>query len=119
MKLDLSTIMFILFILLLTASIWKIWAFLPNKQLPDDDTTQEAEKKLLDLMLKVISDTKGELSHQELFERMKKEETFDTKLFWRFNLNRLNHLLNSYYAQHSKASTTQEIFNFYQSRLNL
>ncbi len=116
MKLDLSTIMFVLFILLLTASIWKIWAFLPNKQLLDDDTTPEAEQKLLDVMLKVISDTKGELSEQELFESMKKEGTFDTKLFWRFNLNRLKHLLNSYYAQHPKASTTQEVFSSYLSR---
>lgn len=99
MELDTSTIMLGFFIILLVLSIWKIWAFLPNKQLEDDDTTQEAQQKLETLMLKVLYENKGKLSEKELFEAMKTDSNFDKKLFWRFNLNKLSHLLQSYYAK--------------------
>jgi len=44
------------FILFLTLSIWKTWAFLPNKQLKDDDKMKGSEDKLIVLILKIIKE---------------------------------------------------------------
>ena len=96
MELETSTIMLVFFLFLLTASIWKIWAFLPNEQLPDDDRTEESQKELTHLMLKIIKNEKGEISASELFLAMKKDEEFNSQLFWRFNLNRLIHLIKEH-----------------------
>ncbi len=93
MKLDIQTLMMLFFILFLVLSIWKIWAFLPNEQLKDDDRTEEAEEKLKKILNDVISESKEDLSEKEIFQRMKMHKEFDKKLFWRFNLNRLKHLL--------------------------
>ena len=54
MELDTSTLMMIFFIIFLVISIWKIYAFLPNKQLEDDDTTEESKIDLTNVMLKTI-----------------------------------------------------------------
>ncbi len=110
MQLSISTIMLGFFIILLVLSIWKIWAFLPNKQLADDDTTQEAQEKLEALMLKVIHEHQGKLSEKELFEAMHADSNFDKKLFWRFNLNKLIHLLQSYYAKNENISDIESIY---------
>ena len=93
MKIDTETWMMLFFILFLLISIWKIWAFLPNKQLDDDDKTEEATEELKRLMYKVISEKEGKITPRELFQEMNKDEEFDAQLFWRFNLNRLNQLL--------------------------
>ena len=93
MKLDLQTLMALFFVLFLIISIWKIWAFLPNKQLEDDDRTPEAEAKLRSILDAVLHESKEEISNEEIFESMKQHKDFDSKLFWRFNRNRLNHLL--------------------------
>ena len=113
MELSTSTIMLGFFIILLVLSIWKIWAFLPNEQLADDDTTPEAQAKLEALMLKVIDKKKGMLNEQELFEAMKADEEFDKKLFWRFNPNKLSHLLHAYYA---KVANVDNIKSIYKTR---
>lgn len=105
-----STWMLLFFILFLTVSIWKIWAFLPNKQLVDDDTTREATASLERLMLKVIQNSEGKLNERELFFEISKDEDFDGQLFWRFNLNRLKHLLLSYYSKNPNTSTIIEIY---------
>ena len=55
MELDVKTWMMIFFILTLIVSIWKIYAFLPNKELPDDDTTAESKDELLKLIIKIIT----------------------------------------------------------------
>jgi len=110
MKIDISTLMFIFFVLFLIASIWKIWAFLPNKQLADDDTTQEAQAALLTCMLCVIQENKGNLQEKELFEAMKKDHNFDSKKFWRFNLNKLKHLLQTYYENNPQTSSIMDIY---------
>jgi len=94
MELDISTWMMIAFITFLTLGIWKIYAFLPNEQLADDDKTEESEAKLKALMLKLITQKNGNITTQKLFLMMKENEDFDKELFWRFNQNRLNHLLN-------------------------
>ena len=109
-ELSTSTWMFLFFILFLIASVWKIWAFLPNKQLADDDTTKEATASLEKLMLKVIQNKEGKLNEKELFFEMSKNEDFESQLFWRFNLNRLNHLLLSYYAKNPNTSTIVDIY---------
>jgi len=93
MKLDIQTLMMLFFILFLVLSIWKIWAFLPNEQLEDDDRTEEAEEKLIKILNDVLSESKENLPDKEIFQRMKMHKEFDKKLFWRFNLNRLRHLL--------------------------
>jgi len=110
-EIDTSTWMMFFFLLSLGASIWKIWAFLPNKALEDDDTTQDAQKALMELMVKVIEEKKGECSNQELFIAMNEHSDFDSKLFWRFNLNRLNHLLNAYYSEQPEVSSIKEIYS--------
>ena len=96
MQLDISTIMMIFFILALSASIWKIYVFLPNKPLEDDDRTQEADDELHKIMLKVLNKNASDISTTELFLAMKEDEDFDAKRFWRFNQNRLNLLRKSY-----------------------
>ena len=111
MELDTSTLMLIFFVLFLTASIWKIWAFLPNEQLKDDDTTKESQERLLKCMLDVIQTHKGELEVSELLSAMKEDVKFDTKKFWRFNLNKLHHLLQTYYSNHPGISTIKDIYN--------
>ena len=93
MDFNTSTLMMIFFIIFLILSIWKIYAFLPNIQLQDDDTTLQAQTKLLEIMKKIIKNNKDNLSNEELFLKMKEDEEFDEKVFWRFNLNKLNQLL--------------------------
>ena len=102
--------MMIFFIIALVVSIWKIYAFLPNKQLEDDDSTDAVQDELLRLMLKVIKENKGELNNEELFFKMQEDEEFDNKAFWRFNHNKLNQLLNKYYIQNPNASSILEIY---------
>ncbi|MDF1876509.1 hypothetical protein JHD47_01595 [Sulfurimonas sp. SAG-AH-194-L11] len=110
MELDVKTLMLLFFILFLTLSIWKIWVFLPNKELKDDDRTQESQAKLLSLILKIIKETQGEITEEELFLRIKEDKDFDSKLFWRFNPNRLKHLLNSFYIKDSSIQNIHDIY---------
>ena len=110
MELDTSTWMMFFFIISLVLSIWKIWDFLPNKQLEDDDTTEASQEELIKVMLKVIQEKGKDLKSEELFLLMQKDESFDSKLFWRFNLNKLNHLLSSYYLQHPQMSSIEDIY---------
>ena len=93
MDLDIQTWMMIFFILLLIVSFYKIRQFLPQEQLADDDTTKEATKELESIVLRILNTNKEDLSTNELFELIKNDEEFDAKHFWRFNQNRLNHLL--------------------------
>jgi hypothetical protein len=110
MDLSISTWMMLFFILFMIAGIWKIYAFLPNKQLEDDDKTQEASYELRRLMLKIIREKEGKLSSQELFLAITENESFDSKLFWRFNQNRLNQLLNQYFIEHPHAKSIEDIY---------
>jgi len=110
MQLSTSTLMMIFFIIALVVSIWKIYAFLPNKALPDDDTTDDIQAKLLELMLVVIKENQGKLTNEELFFKMQKNEKFDSEVFWRFNHNKLNQLLNKYYIQNQNTSSILDIY---------
>lgn len=93
MEFDLSTWMMIFFVILLTISIYKIYAFLPNKALEDDDTTKESQEELEVIILKIIKSNDSTLTRTELFKLIKEDEAFDKEHFWRFNQNRLNQLL--------------------------
>jgi len=102
--------MLVFFILFLVMSIWKIWAFLPNKQLADDDKTEDSENELKSLMMKIIKENKGEIDEKELFLQMSKDENFNSELFWRFNLNRLKQILNIYYMQNHNVHDIKGIY---------
>ncbi len=115
MELDTSTWMMIFFVISLTAAIWKIYAFLPNKQLADDDTTKESQEELLKIILKVIKASDGELDHEELFKKVKSDKNFDEKRFWRFNQNRLNQLLNYYHLENNHTSNIKDIYRDFKS----
>jgi len=111
MDFNTSTLMMIFFIIALVVSIWKIYAFLPNKQLEDDDSADDVQEELLRLMLKVIKEKKGKLTNEELFLAMTQDEEFDSKTFWRFNHNKLNQLLNKYYIKNPNTSNILDIYN--------
>jgi hypothetical protein len=83
---------------------------LPEKQLADDDTTEKATAALEALMIKIIRQNRGEIDEKSLFFEMSKDEDFDSKLFWRFNLNRLKHLLSTYYAKYPNTSSIGDIY---------
>lgn len=111
MELDISTIMMTLFIVSLVLSIWKIYAFLPNKQLKDDDTTPEAQMNLQKIMIDVIVKHSGKISQKDLFEKMKQHQMFEEEKYWRFNLNKLKQLLHVYYLQNQNISTIEDIYH--------
>jgi hypothetical protein len=107
---EISTYMVLFFVLSLAVSIWKIYAFLPNKQLEDDDTTKESQEILKNLMIKVIVKNNGDLDNKKLFELIKNDEEFDNKRFWRFNENRLNQLLLNYFLQNPSIKNIKDIY---------
>jgi len=110
MQIETSTLMMFFFIVLLVLSIWKIYAFLPNEQLKDDDTTIEVQARLEKIMLDVIHSSKGNIKIEILFSTMKEHPEFDKKKYWRFNLNKLNHLLEAYYAKHLDVRSIEDIY---------
>lgn len=110
MELNLQTIMMVLFILLLIVSLWKIYAFLPNKELVDDDTTEASQEELTNLILNAIKKSDGKLSSMELFESVINDSNFDKKHYWRFNQNRLNKLLEHYYLEHPGIDSIETIY---------
>jgi hypothetical protein len=111
LQLETSTLMLLFFLALLTVSIWKIYAFLPNKQLADDDTTPQSQEELITLMLETICKNGATLDSQKLFTLMLLHEDFDKQRFWRFNQNRLNRLLETYYLRHPHLSSIEDIYN--------
>ena len=111
MELDTSTLMMIFFLIALVVSIWKIYAFLPNKELADDDTTGEAQKDLISIMVKTIHKQNGELTIDELYVYMVENEDFNKEKFWRFNKNKLKQLLESYYLKNPHAKSIEDIYN--------
>lgn len=108
MEFDTQTLMMFFFLLFLIISMWKISAFLPNKVLADDDTTEASHEQLLQIMLKTIRNNKN-LSEKKLFELMKEDEEFDKRHFWRFNENKLKQLLNKYYIENKEINSIEDI----------
>ena len=110
MDISLSTWMLIFFVVFLILSIWKIYAFLPNKQLKDDDTTDDSYNELISLMIKVIKNNGSDIDAKTLYIKMTEDEDFDSEHFWRFNHNRLNQLLNRYYMENDGIESIKDIY---------
>lgn len=98
------------FILFLGLSLWKVYKFLPNKQLEDDDNTEESIEQLTSIMLDVLKNFDNVPTHNELFSAMINHNDFDKDHFWRFNQNKLHNLLLKYYAKNDLTSI-DEIYN--------
>ncbi len=93
MDFSVSTWMMIFFIIFLILSIWKIYDFLPNKELADDDRTEASEEELLKIIKDVMAKNEKNISSKDLFEKILNDKSFDKEHYWRFNQNRLNQLL--------------------------
>lgn len=104
MKEHLASIMMGAFALALALSLWKIYKFLPNKQLEDDDNTNESIEQLTCIMIDTIQTSSTPPTHKELFILITSHNDFDEKHFWRFNENKLHQLLQKYYAIHNLGS---------------
>ncbi|WP_345980850.1 hypothetical protein [Sulfurimonas sp. HSL3-2] len=104
MKEHIPSLMMAGFILFLVLSLWKVYKFLPNKQLEDDDNTIESIEQLTCIMLAVIKNYDTPPTHNELFIAITEHNDFDKEHFWRFNQNKLNNLLLKYYAKNNLTS---------------
>ncbi len=109
MDISLSSWMMIAFVLGLGLSVWKMYKFMPTKKLQDDDTTPQAQTELMDLILKIIKGSHGELTEKELHEMVKQHEDFDSEHFWRFNENKLKQLLHGHYIKNPDTKSIKDI----------
>ena len=99
--------MMVAFVSTLGFSGWKLYAFLPNKPLEDDDTTAVSIDELKGIMYEVIHE--GELEEENIFTKMKEHPKFDHEHFWRFNHNRLKQLLNSHFLDNPHHENIEHI----------
>lgn len=86
------------FIGALGLTLLKLYVFFPNKPLLDDDTTPLAIEKLQQIMVECDRLT-PHLDDESLFQHIIEHPDFDSTFFWRFNLNRLRHLIENYRLQ--------------------
>ncbi|ADR34980.1 hypothetical protein Sulku_2320 [Sulfuricurvum kujiense DSM 16994] len=91
----LEWIMFGSFVAGLGLSVWKLYAFMPMKRLSDDDTTPESVEQLERIMVE-CNNAHEHLDEESLYQLMCEHHEFDHKHFWRFNENRLRHLIEHY-----------------------
>ena len=112
-QLSIETIMMIFFLIAMIFSVWKFYAFLPMETLPDDDTNSEAKEELERLMLQVIKesyDANPANMAKKIYENMIKSEQFDKTHYWRFNQNRLNHIIQGYLLKHHECKDIYDIY---------
>ncbi|MBU0633257.1 hypothetical protein KKA17_11525 [bacterium] len=114
MKEHIPSLMMGAFLFFLLLSLWKVYQFLPNKQLQDDDNTEESIELLTFILLDVLKSSDEVPTFNELFTAMTNHTDFDKKHFWRFNQNKLNNLLTKYYIKHG-LSSIKEIYNHIKS----
>lgn len=76
----------------LILTVWKLYAFLPIRRLADDDTTPDSVQ-LLERIMRECDRNEPGLDDETLFQRMTSHPAFDSTHFWRFNPNRLRHLI--------------------------
>jgi hypothetical protein len=110
---DIETGMMVAFIIALGFSAWKMYAFMPNKPLEDDDRTDASEAELHSIMVATIlkhHTQDNELTPQELYNHMKNHEDFNQEKFWRFNANRLNQILLKHAAHHPNQHNIAAIY---------
>lgn len=79
----------------LVLTLYKVYLFLPQKPLADDDTTPESIE-LLERIMVECNNAHKHLDEESLFQMMSSHHDFDPKHFWRFNENRLRHLIEHY-----------------------
>ena len=107
-------IMMVAFLAAVLLSGWKLYHFLPNQPLADDDRTEAAREELTALMLEGIAsfdDSQSFPSPQELYKQITALPSFDRERYWRFNENRLNQLLQHYYLKHPDLSSIEDIYH--------
>lgn len=100
------------FLFALGLSGWKLYRFIPGKQLEDDDTTPASTEELRAIMYDVIGE--GELEEKTIFAKMQKHPRFDRGHYWRFNQNRLRKLLESHYLRYPEHCSIEHIHRFLQ-----
>lgn len=83
------------FILALGLSGWKLYLFLPSKPLPNDERDPQSVQKLQEIMVE-CNQINPNMDEETLFQKMTQHKDFDSKYYWRFNLNRLFHLIEDY-----------------------
>lgn len=83
------------FIAALGLSVWKLYYFFPTKRLIDDDTTPESVE-LLERIMVDCDRAFPESDEETLFQKMVHHADYDPQHFWRFNQNRLRHLVARY-----------------------
>ncbi|HQS66824.1 MAG TPA: hypothetical protein PLM93_06540 [Sulfuricurvum sp.] len=86
------------FIIALGLTLLKLYVFFPNKPLLDDDTTPQAVAKLQNIMVE-CDRLNPHLDEENLFQKIREHPEFDSTFYWRFNLNRLRHLIENYRLQ--------------------
>ena len=109
---SLENIMMLAFALAFIFSMGKLYMFMPNKPLEDDDTTSESVETLIHILEESVCALHKEqlpLEEQELYERICEHEKFDKKHFWRFNQNRLRQLIQNYYLRHPEIRSLEQI----------
>lgn len=83
----------------LILTVWKLYAFLPLRRLEDDDTTPESVELLERIMVETDRSAPG-MNDEALYAAMTRHPEFDPVHFWRFNPNRLRHLIEHYRFKH-------------------
>ena len=109
MELNTSTWMMIAFVIGMILSMWKIYPFLVNRTLEDDDSGEDVHTLLVDIMYEVLKEFKSVPTLNELHDAIKAHEKFDTKKLWRFNPNKLNQLLNRHYLESEHLNSIEDI----------
>ena len=83
------------FIVALGLSLWKVYLFLPSKPLPNDERDLQSVEKLQRIMVE-CNQINPDMDEETLFQNMIQHKDFDPKHYWRFNLNRLLHIIEDY-----------------------
>ncbi len=109
MELTTSTWMMIAFVIGMVLSIWKIYPFLVNRTLEDDDRGEDAHNTLVALMHTVLKELDETPDVKTLYEKMTQHKEFNAEKFWRFNLNKFNQLLNIHYARNPHLNSIEDI----------
>ena len=109
MDLDNSSWMMVAFVVVLVLSIWKMYPFLVNKTLEDDDTGEDAHEELVQHMHKILQECEHTPDTKELYEKMIQHKEFDKEKFWRFNQNKLHQLLNKHFAKYQHLNSIEDI----------
>lgn len=113
LDLNIETTMMIFFVIALIVSMYKLYVFLPNRTLPDDDQTKEATDRLISIMIRSIHlnyELTQTASTTSIYDSMIHDSEFNHEHFWRFNQNRLNHLIENYHLKFN-TSTIEEIYH--------